>query len=150
MRLGWIQTSPKLRKLLTGAGFINSGGSINHISSLIARKTIDNGSLEAHLATLRTVYRARVEAMDEALQQHFAGVATWQRPSGGYFFWIHFDESIDTKAYRQKAREAETGFQPGSLFSSKGELRNCLRLSFAHYNEQEIREGVARLAEVLL
>ena len=150
MRLGWIQTSPKLRKKLTGTGFINSGGSINHISSLIARKAIDNGSLEAHIATLRTVYRARVEAMDDALQQHFEGVATWQRPGGGYFFWIHFDESIDTKAYRQKAREAETGFQPGSLFSSKGELRNYLRLSFAHYNEQEIREGVARLAEVLL
>jgi len=149
MRLGWIQTSPELRELLAGTGFINSGGSINHISSLIARQTIDNGSLEAHLATLRTVYRARVEAMDDALQQHFEGVATWQRPGGGYFFWIHFDAAIDTKAYRQTAREAETGFQPGSLFSSKGELRNCLRLSFAHYGEQEIREGVARLAKVL-
>jgi len=28
-------------------------------------------------------------------------------------------------------------------------MRNCLRLSFAFYNEPEIREGVARLGKAL-
>jgi len=31
------------------------------------------------------------------------------------------------------------------VFSCKGELHNFLRLSFAHYNEDDIRDGVARL-----
>lgn len=145
MRLGWIQTSADLRDKLMAAGFLNSGGSINHISSHIVRQTIDNGSLASHIKNLRHVYRGRVEAMDDALHEHFSGIAEWTRPDGGYFFWIRFDESIDTAPLRDKARELETGFQGGAVFSTKGQLSNFLRLSFAHYDEGDIREGIARM-----
>jgi len=145
MRLGWIQTSAALRAKILENGFINSGGSINHISSHIVRHAIDNGSLVSHLEKLRVAYRGRVAAMDEALHQHFDGLAEWTRPNGGYFFWIRFDESVDTAPLRDKARELETGFQAGTVFSSKGDLGNFIRLSFAHYGEDDIRDGVARL-----
>jgi len=145
MRLGWIQTSRDLRNELRASGFVNSGGSINHISSHIVRQTIENGSLDLHIEKLRGVYRHRVEAMDDALRQHFGDIADWTRPGGGYFFWLRFDESVNTTPIKQAARKAAAGFQAGSVFSSKGQLNNYLRLSFAHYNEDDIREGVARL-----
>ena len=150
MRLGWIQTSPQLRSQLTANGFINSGGSINHISSLIARKAIDNGSLAEHIASLKLAYRSRAQAMDDALHEHFDDIAEWRRPDGGYFFWLKFDESVNTAALRAKAREAKTGFQGGAVFSSSGQLNNFLRLSFAHYAEDDIRDGVARLRPLFL
>lgn len=150
MRLGWIQTSPQLRSQLTANGFINSGGSINHISSLIARKAIDNGSLTEHIASLKLAYRSRAQAMDDALRKHFDDIAEWHRPNGGYFFWLKFDESVNTTALRTQAREAKTGFQGGAAFSSSGQLENFLRLSFAHYSEDEIRDGVARLRPLFL
>lgn len=145
MRLGWIQTSQKLRDRIMATGFINSGGSINHISSHIVRQCIDNGSLALHVEKLRRVYRRRVEAMDDALHEHFSGVAEWTRPDGGYFFWIRFDATIDTAPLRHKARELEVGFEPGAVFSTNGWFNNCLRLCFAHYNEDEIHEGIARM-----
>ncbi|MDH5583517.1 MAG: PLP-dependent aminotransferase family protein [Gammaproteobacteria bacterium] len=145
MRLGWIQTSENLRKKLAANGFINSGGSINHFSSHIVRQAIDSGALASHIEKLKGVYRDRVETMDKALNEHFSGIATWQRPEGGYFFWLEFDESVDTTALRDRARDVEAGFQSGTVFSSKGELRNCLRLSFAHYSNDDIREGIRRL-----
>jgi 2-aminoadipate transaminase len=145
LRLGWIQTSELLKDRLKSHGFVNSGGSINHISSLIVRQAIDNGSLASHIESLRNSYRSRVEAMDEALHEHFDGIARWIRPDGGYFFWLEFDENVDTAALRKKARELEAGFQSGAVFSSCGQLKNCLRLSFAHYKEDDIRAGIARL-----
>jgi DNA-binding transcriptional MocR family regulator len=145
MRLGWIQTSDALREKIMENGFINSGGSINHISSHIVRHAIDNGSLVSHVDKLRIAYRGRVAAMDEALHKHFDGLAEWSRPNGGYFFWMRFDESVNTAPLKDKARELETGFQAGTLFSSNGQLHNFMRLSFAHYNEDDIRDGVARL-----
>lgn len=145
MRLGWIQTSPLLRKRLMANGFINSGGSINHISSHIVRLAMDLGLLEEHIEFLKKAYRSRIEAMDAALRSDFSDIANWQRPDGGYFFWLTFDASVDTLSLREKAREREAGFQAGPLFSSIGQQRNCLRLSFAHYKEDDIREGVARL-----
>ncbi len=145
MRLGWIQTSERLRSRCMSNGFINSGGSINHISSLIVRQAIDNGSLDSHIKSLRQSYRNRVAAMDDALQEHFDDIAEWSRPDGGYFFWLRFDESVDTTPLREKARDIEAGFQAGTVFSSKGQLKNCMRLSFAHYLDNDIREGIARI-----
>lgn len=145
MRLGWIQTSAELKQQILASGFINSGGSINHISSHIVRQAIDNGSLEAHLEVLRATYRRRVDAMDAALHEHFDGIAEWIRPAGGYFLWLRFPASVNAAALRDKAPELKTGFQAGDVFSSIGELSNCVRLCFAHYNEDDIREGIARM-----
>jgi len=94
---------------------------------------------------LQRAYRGRVEAMDDALHKYFDGLAVWRRPDGGYFFWLRFDESVDTTPLREKACEHETGFQAGATFSSKGQLSNFLRLSFAHYNEDDIQEAIARM-----
>ena len=145
MRLGWIQTCDELRRRILGNGFINSGGSINHISSHIVRHAIDSGLLDTHLDKLRATFRGRLEAMDEALHEHFDGLATWTRPDGGYFFWLRFNESVDAAALRRKAPELETGFQAGDVFSSAGRFGNYVRLCFAHYNEEDIREGIGRM-----
>jgi DNA-binding transcriptional MocR family regulator len=145
LRLGWIQTSAEMKSRLMAAGFVNSGGSINHISSHIVRQAIDNGSLASHLEHLRRAYRRRLEAMDGALHEHFDDIAEWIRPAGGYFFWLRFDDSIDTSPLRIRAPEFETGFQAGETFSTKGQLKNYVRLCFAHYAEEDIRKGVARM-----
>ena len=148
LRLGWIQTAPALHQRLLGSGFVSSGGSINHFASHMARCAMDSGALAAHVERLRAAYRARVAAMDEALHEHFAGRARWRRPEGGYFFWLEFDGSVDTGPLRKRAAQLETGFQPGTVFSTDGGLANCMRLSFAHYREDHIREGVRRLSRL--
>jgi 2-aminoadipate transaminase len=145
MRLGWIQTSEALIQRILRIGLIHSGGCINHISSHVARHAMTRGLLDAHLEKLRDTYRGRVEAMDAALKEHFDGIAEWTRPDGGYFFWLRFEEGIDTAPMKDKALKLETGFTAGTLFSGEHQLRNYLRLSFAHYSESDIHEGVARL-----
>lgn len=86
--------------------------------------------------------------MDEALTEHFGDIATWSLPEGGYFFWIKFDESIDTGILKGKAVGNKAGFQEGARFTNCGGLNNYLRLSFASYNEAEIKEGIGRIKEV--
>ncbi len=145
MRLGWIQTSESLIEKILSIGLIHSGGCINHISSHIAQHAMTLGLLDAHLEKLRDTYRGRVEAMDMALKENFDGIATWTRPDGGYFFWLRFDEGVDTTPMKNKALKLESGFTAGSLFSAEQRLRNYIRLSFAHYSEDDICEGIARL-----
>jgi len=145
MRLGWIQTSPKLCKSILANGYVNSGGSINHISSHIARHAIELGLLDDHVQNLRRAYRSRAEAMDEVLRSEFNSLAEWNKPEGGYFFWLEFATGTDISPLRDEARACEVGFQPGAVFSSGGGLANCMRLSFAHYAEDEIAEGVRRI-----
>ena len=111
-------------------------------------EAIEEGLQRDFLGRLRATYARRVEVMDKALQAHFGGRARWRKPRGGYFFWLEFDENTDTAALRPLADRFQTGFQPGRNSSSRGALKNCLRLSFANYGEDAIREGVERLARL--
>ena len=145
MRLGWIQTSGRLRERLIRNGFVVSGGSINHISSHIVRHAIDLGLLGDHIVRLRKAYRGRREALHKALKKEFSSLATWRKPGGGYFFWLEFAEGTNTTLLRERAATLESGFQPGATLSSLRALANFMRLSFAHYREDEIAEGIRRL-----
>lgn len=40
-------------------------------------------------------------------------------------------------------------FSPGKIFSSQGLHGNRVRLCFAHYDDQHIEEGVARLGRAI-
>ncbi len=149
LRLGWIQAPPDLMARMLDNGSLNSGGSFNHYASHLVRQVLETGMQDAHLEHLRELYRRRVEAMDQALQHHLADLARWQKPLGGYFFWLQLQQDTDSEALRQQAEAFRTGFQPGPKFSSTGAFKHCLRLSFAHYNEDDISEGVERLAALL-
>ena len=132
-------------KTLLASGALVSGGNFNHFTSHVVRKLMESGELAAFVAQLRVSYAERAQAMDAALRKHLAGVARWQKPGGGYFFWLELPEGADCAALEAAARAAGTGFLPGSACSTAGGLGHCLRLSFAHYSVLDIHEGIARL-----
>jgi DNA-binding transcriptional MocR family regulator len=146
LRLGWIQASPGPLKTLLASGALVSGGNFNHFTSHVVRKLMEGGELAGFVASLRARYAERAEAMDAALGKRLSGVARWQKPGGGYFFWLELPEGADVAAIETRARAAGTGFLPGGFCSTTGGLAHCLRLSFAHYTVPDIHEGVARLA----
>jgi DNA-binding transcriptional MocR family regulator len=149
LRLGWLQTNAEMVEQATDAGWVNSGGSVNHMISHVVRHAIDLGLQESFIEKLKDSYRGRVVAMDEALTEHLDGLAEWSRPDGGYFFWLKLLNGKDGTEVRGRAGEFEIGFQPGTLFSSCGEYRDYIRLSFAHYSESDIHDGIARLGKLL-
>ena len=149
LRLGWIQTNVELMRTLTASGVLVSGGNFNHLTSHVVRQLMESGELAPFVAHLRSNYAARAEAMDAALHTHLDSIATWQKPQGGYFFWLKLAAHIDTADLQAAVREAGTGFLPGTTCSTAGGLKNYLRLSFAHYQAQDIHDGIARLRKAL-
>jgi 2-aminoadipate transaminase len=145
LRLGWIQASPAALGTLLASGALVSGGNFNHFTSHLVRKLMESGELAANVAQLRVSYAERAQAMEAALRKHLAAIARWQKPGGGYFFWLELPEGADMAALEAAARAAGTGFLPGSACSTSGGLGHCLRLSFAHYTVPDIHEGIARL-----
>ncbi|MCP4089641.1 MAG: PLP-dependent aminotransferase family protein [Gammaproteobacteria bacterium] len=149
LRLGWIQTSTALMQKNLESGVVNSGGSLNHYTSHIARYAIELGLQESHLTHLRQTFRQRVEAMDAALSTFLGHTLQWMRPNGGYFFWLALPKGMDASDLHARAEDYEIGFQPGARFSSRGELKNYIRLSFSHYREDDIGKGIERLSKLI-
>ncbi len=145
LRLGWIQTNAELMRILLASGALVSGGNFNHFTSHVVRQLMEHSELASFVPHLRSSYAARAEAMDTALRTHLGAVATWQKPRGGYFFWLELAARVNAEDFQGAAREAGTGFLPGTACSTAGGLNNCLRLSFAHYTVPDIHEGIARL-----
>jgi DNA-binding transcriptional MocR family regulator len=146
LRLGWIQASAEPLKILLASGALVSGGNFNHFTSHVVRKLMESGELASFVSRLRESYAERAQAMDAALRKHLADVARWQKPGGGYFFWLELPEGASIPALEARARTTGTGFLPGSFCSTCGGLGHCMRLSFAHYTVPDIHEGIARLA----
>jgi 2-aminoadipate transaminase len=105
--------------------------------------------LDARMDTLLDVYRAKRDAMLEALEEDLAGVATWSRPTGGLFVWVRLPEGSDTTKLLAAAHAAGVTYLPGTNFSPEGKGANYLRLSFAYLSPENIREGIKVLARVL-
>jgi DNA-binding transcriptional MocR family regulator len=149
LRLGWIQATPALMDRILGTGVVNSGGSFNHFTSQVMRHAIDLGLQQSMLDRVRAAYGRRLEAMETALASELDGLARWRTPNGGYFFWLELDDAVDASALKPRALSRGVGFQPGTVFSATGRFTNFIRLSFAHYRREQIREGIGRLSGLL-
>lgn len=65
------------------------------------------------------------------------------------FLWVRLPEGVDTQALVTPAHEAGVAFDDGPSWSLDGDqARRYLRLCFALPDDPDIRDGVARLAEV--
>ena len=148
LRLGWLQAHPEKIKRFNTCGLLDSGGGLNPLTSAIVRGVIESGGLENNINKLSNIYRARLQVMNAALEQHLPE-AQYSVPGGGYFFWLRLPEMIDTNELRRKAQSYKVDFRPGTLFSSRAGLKDRIRLCFVHYEADKIQEGVVRLKQCL-
>lgn len=148
LRLGWMQANAKIIQRFVLSGLMDSGGGLNPFTSAILRGIVESGGLEKNIGRLKSVYRDRIRAMDEALRRHIPE-AEYVLPSGGYFFWLKFPGSMDLGALRKGASAFHVDFRQGELFSSRGGLKNYMRLCFVMYEAHQIEEGIKRLMQCL-
>jgi len=144
LRLGWIRAHPNIIQRLVTCGLLDSGGGLNPFTSAMVRGVIESGNLEKHINRLIQIYRARLHFMDLSLQKHIPEMK-YSVPQGGYFFWVRLPEMMDTSELRRKAKDFKVDIRQGTLFSSKNQLKNYMRMCFVYYEEDKIEEGIIRL-----
>ena len=105
------------------------------------------GNFEPNLERVRGLLRGRRDTMLESLEQHMPESTSWSRPEGGYFIWVDLPhEAGDLLA---RAERAGVTFVPGTDFFADGGGTRSFRLAFSFVSQQEIADGVLRLAGLL-
>lgn len=147
LRMAWICADEKiLRKFIT----IKQNASLqcSSFDQELTIKYLKNNDLFAHIDKLRALYKSRRDKMLECLDRYMPDYVTYNRPAGGFFIWLKIDRDVDTTELLTEAAErAQVGFVPGGPFYADGRKCNALRLSFSFVTEEEIEEGIRRLAQ---
>ncbi len=105
--------------------------------------------LDRHIERLRPAYRARRDAMVEALREEMPAGVTWTQPAGGMFLWVTLPERFSVKELLLAAVDAGVSFVPGTAFHADAAGAHSLRLNFTSSTLQEIATGIRVLGRLV-
>ena len=149
LRCGWILATPEL-----GARLEIAKQAADLCSGMLDQSIVDefchSGALRPQVERVRAYYRGKRGVMLEELEKHFSGHATWTSADGGLFTFVTLKRDIDTAERVEAAVANGVAYIPGQPFFVDDSGRNTMRLTFAKETEGRIREGVGRLAAVVL
>ena len=147
-RVGWVLAPHAVReKLVLAAESATLCPPM--ITQLIVSRYLSTHDWMGQIKKFRETYRERRDAMESALEQYMPPGCSWNRPDGGFYFWLTMPEGVDTKAMLPRAITARVAYASGTGFYADHLGSRQLRLSFCYPTPERIREGVRRLANVL-
>ena len=147
MRLGWLRAPAGLLR----ACVIAKQAADLHTSTVdqaAAARYLADRDLDAHLARVRTAYRARRDALLAGLPSALPPGTVWNRPEGGMFLWVRLPDGYDATALLRGAIAHDVAYVPGAPFFAADADPATLRMSFTTHTPEEITEGLGRLAKV--
>jgi 2-aminoadipate transaminase len=147
MRLGWLRAPAGLLRSCV----IAKQAADLHTSTVdqaAAARYLATRDLDAHLARVRTAYRARRDALLAGLPAALPAGSSWSRPEGGMFVWVRLPAGHDAGALLTAAVARGVAYVPGAPFFAADPDPAGLRLSFTTHTPREIGEGLARLANI--
>ncbi|MDG1377190.1 MAG: PLP-dependent aminotransferase family protein [Yoonia sp.] len=148
LRVGWICAS----KDVIGRLVLMKQAADLHSSTInqMAICHVAEGMFDAHVATIREVYRARRDSMLDALAAHMPEGVSWTKPEGGMFVWVTLPRHLNgADLLAQSLKSERVAFVPGSAFYADGSGTNTLRLNFSRADGPTIAEGIKRLGALI-
>ena len=148
LRLGWAAgPRPVLDKLnlgKQGADLCSSTLTQHFVGAYFAEY-----DWRRYVASLAELYRGRRDTMLAALAEYLPPEATWTHPEGGMFIWATLPDYIDTTDLLARALREQVAFVPGRAAFLDGRGGSSMRLNFSGAGDDDIREGVRRIAKVV-
>ncbi|AEC51639.1 hypothetical protein PNA2_0723 [Pyrococcus sp. NA2] len=147
-RLGWVVGDPGIIRKLEIAKQ-STDLCTNSFGQVVAWRYVDGGYLDRHIPKIIEFYKPRRDAMLEALEEYMPEGVRWTRPEGGMFVWVTLPEGINATEMLRKAVKKGVAYVPGEAFYAHRDIKNTMRLNFTYVDEEQIKEGVRRLAETI-
>ncbi|WP_066271956.1 aminotransferase-like domain-containing protein [Hydrogenophaga palleronii] len=149
LRLGFIVAPkavyPKLLQAKQAADLHTPG-----FNQRMVAEVIKGGFLERHVPTIRALYKSQCGAMLASLKQEMQGLdVQWNSPDGGMFLWVRLPEGMSAIDLLPHAVDKGVAFVPGAAFYADEPDARTLRLSFVTASVEQIRIGIAALAQAV-
>jgi GntR family transcriptional regulator of abcA and norABC len=146
LRIGWIVGPEPVIERLSDIKMQNDYGS-SSLSQWAAAEWLASGCHQNHLATVRKQLKIRRDTAIEALEKYFAGIATWNIPTGGFYIWVKLLNPVSMQKLFKAALADGLLINPGNIYDALSNRH--LRLSYSYAAIPEIKSGLCRLARII-
>ena len=120
----------------------------SYLNHAIVLRFIQKGWLDQHLIFLKDLYSTRLNVMLEILQSDLSSLCNWIKPEGGFFVGVWLSNGHTLNEIWDGTEAAGIRLTDGRGFFVEGG-ENFIRLPFCALDEQDIRQGIQRLAALL-
>ena len=148
MRIGWIYApTPVLRQFNVAkqAADLHS----NFLCQVILHRYLSTHDLDAHVARVSAVYGEHCRLMCDLLDDLMPQEVTHTNPEGGMFMTAALPEGVSSMEVFCEGVKEGVAVLPGVPFYVGGGGEDTIRLNFSAVGEEEIIEGIHRLARVV-
>jgi len=115
----------------------------------MAARYLESEDFEKNLSRTVEMYRKKRDIMLESFKKHMPEGVTWTTPEGGLFLFLRLPPQITSERIFDRSLEHNVAFVNGAVFHCNDCGHNTMRINFSYPEEELIREGVKRLAEVI-
>jgi DNA-binding transcriptional MocR family regulator len=110
---------------------------------------LQTGLFQRHLKRLRSALKSRRDLVLELLKRHAPRGVTWTEPEGGFNLWVTMPEGTSATDLYALAQRAGVAILPGIACYANEPEHHRFRLSYSLMAEDELREAVVILCDVL-
>ncbi len=147
MRVGWVCAPENIIHQMVTAKQASDLHS-STFNQLLLHQYLTMFDLDAHIETIREMYRAHRNVMVEMAHEVFPEGVTFTEPEGGMFLWAELPERVSAARLFDEAIREKVAFVPGKPFYVD-DTDNTFRLNFSNADPEGIREGMHRLGKCL-
>lgn len=148
MRVGWVAADREaIRRLTAVKRFADL--STGHFVQCVMERFCREGYYDLHLRRLHRAYRKRLTAALEAMDKEFPKSVTWTKPVGGYTLWVRMPKALTKSRLAELMGRHGVSVAFGGMFFPESRSSEHFRISIGKLDEDEIREGIARLGKAL-
>ena len=122
--------------------------STSNFDQRVVLQLLNSGIFERHLQKFRLELHKNLNRTIDVIERYFPEGTKITRPEGGIMIWIELPERINTTDFLDIAFAHDVSYAPGEIFSSKGDYKNYIRISYCSLWELKTEKALMKLGKL--
>lgn len=145
MRLGWIVAD---KDFIDAFVVMKQSADLHsdNLSQYIVAQYMEDNDLDKHIQSISDEYKKRATMMLKEIDEQFPKGVKHSNPEGGMFIWVEVPGNVNTMDLFYNCVKHNVAFVPGEPFYPDEVIPGTFRMNFSNMKDDQIHEGVCRMA----